>query len=124
MKFNRAAFWVQILNVPLFCIEKDIGRFLGSMTGEVREIDVGPLGECVEKFIHVRVVIDIEKPLCRILKVDGLRDGKESTMLLRYERLPPHCFYCGRLGHIVRDCLNKDSFLNRDDYELMFGPWL
>ncbi|TXG53973.1 hypothetical protein EZV62_019229 [Acer yangbiense] len=70
MSFNKAAFWIRILNVPLLCMTKDIGLFLGSLIGEVREIAVGPLGECVRKFIRVRVVIDIDKPLHRILRVD------------------------------------------------------
>ncbi|KAK3218313.1 hypothetical protein Dsin_012283 [Dipteronia sinensis] len=41
MKFNKAAFWVQIHNVPLLCMTKRIGQFLGSMIGDVEEIDEG-----------------------------------------------------------------------------------
>ncbi|KAK2648273.1 hypothetical protein Ddye_015762 [Dipteronia dyeriana] len=47
MSFNKATFWVQIHNVPLLCMTKEIEIFLGKMIGEFREIDVGPSGECV-----------------------------------------------------------------------------
>lgn len=59
MKFNKAAFWVQIHNVPLLCMTRDIGLFIGRMIREVREID----GECVRKYIRVCVVINVDQPL-------------------------------------------------------------
>ncbi|KAK3221492.1 hypothetical protein Dsin_008517 [Dipteronia sinensis] len=34
LKFNHAEFWVQIHRVPLLCITKDIGSFLGSLIGK------------------------------------------------------------------------------------------
>ncbi|KAK2662225.1 hypothetical protein Ddye_000799 [Dipteronia dyeriana] len=101
-----------------------IGMFLGNMIGEVREIDVSLSGECVEKYIRVRVVIDIDKPLRRILRVDVIGDGKETTMLLRYERLPDHCFRYERVGHVVRECLENARTDCNEDYNLLFGAWL
>ncbi|KAK2648821.1 hypothetical protein Ddye_016310 [Dipteronia dyeriana] len=53
----------------------------GSKIGEMKEIDDGGSRDCVGKYIHVRFVIDISKPLRCILRVDVMRDGKETTML-------------------------------------------
>ncbi|KAK3211281.1 hypothetical protein Dsin_015987 [Dipteronia sinensis] len=58
MTFNKMAFWVQIHNVPLFCMTVDIGKFLGGHDQR-------------------------DEQLRRMLRVDLMRYGKETTMLLR-----------------------------------------
>ncbi|TXG72019.1 hypothetical protein EZV62_000598 [Acer yangbiense] len=78
--FNSVDFWVQISNVPMICMTKDIGKFLGSIIGEVREVDVGPSGDCLGKFMRVRVAVEVDKPLRRFLRVDVLGDGEETVM--------------------------------------------
>ncbi|TXG73186.1 hypothetical protein EZV62_001765 [Acer yangbiense] len=100
-------------------IETRIGQFLGCMIGDVEEIDKGASGDCDGKFLRVRVSIDVEKPLRRILRVDVLGDGEESVMLFRYERLPDHCFRCGKLGHKTMECTDASG-----TSELLFGAWL
>ncbi|TXG58300.1 hypothetical protein EZV62_016129 [Acer yangbiense] len=115
MSFNKVAFWVQIHNVPLLCMMVEIGKFLGGIIGEVKDVDEEKSGDCVGKYIRVRVIVNVDKPLRHILRVDVMRDGKESTMLLRYERLLEHCYQCGRIGHVVWECeLDKRRDGHRD----------
>ncbi|KAK2647951.1 hypothetical protein Ddye_015440 [Dipteronia dyeriana] len=103
--------------------EKRLALWLtGSMIGEVKES--GGSRDCAGKYIRVRVVVNVDQPLCRILRVDVLGDSKESTMLLRYERLPEHCFWCGLIGHVVRVCLTKPKSSELEDFSVLFGPWL
>ncbi|KAK3182831.1 hypothetical protein Dsin_030117 [Dipteronia sinensis] len=82
MSFNKVAFWVQIHNVHLLCMTVEIMRFLSGMIKEVKEVDEGKSGDYVRKYIQVRVVMNVDEPLRRILRVDVMRDGKEMTMLL------------------------------------------
>ncbi|KAK3225039.1 hypothetical protein Dsin_004901 [Dipteronia sinensis] len=98
----------------------EIGRFLGGMIGEVKEVDDGGSGDCVGKYIRVRVVIDVTQPLRHILRVDVLNDDKESTIQLRYEKLPDHCNRCGQLGHIVRDCSLKVTSEGPEDFNTLY----
>ncbi|KAK2642448.1 hypothetical protein Ddye_024211 [Dipteronia dyeriana] len=72
--------------------------------------------------MRVRVVIEIDKPLRRCLRVDMLGDGVESIMLLKYERLPNFCFRCGLLGHTTRECPNGPAVVKGE--ELLFGLWM
>ncbi|TXG51194.1 hypothetical protein EZV62_023718 [Acer yangbiense] len=83
LNFDTADFWVQIHQVPLLCMTHDIGRFLGGMIGEVLDVDGGNSGDCVGKFMRVRIRVDIKKSLKRCLRVDILGDGVETIMILR-----------------------------------------
>ncbi|TXG61290.1 hypothetical protein EZV62_012653 [Acer yangbiense] len=64
----------------LIVLEEPVGK--GGMMGEVEDVDGGASGDCVGKFIHVGVRIDVDKPLRRCLRVDVLGDGEETVMLL------------------------------------------
>ncbi|KAK3211949.1 hypothetical protein Dsin_016655 [Dipteronia sinensis] len=125
MSFRHADFWVQIRQVPLICMTREIGCFLGGLIGVVVRVDGGDSGECVGKFMRIRVRIDITKPLRRCLRVDVLGDRAETVMLLRYERLPNHCFKCGRVGHITGECTVGDPIPVVNGMEKpTFGSWL
>ncbi|TXG57078.1 hypothetical protein EZV62_018391 [Acer yangbiense] len=90
-KFNKAEFWIQIHNAPLICMTEEIGCFLGNIIGEVVVFDGGDTRSYITKFLTVRVILEIDKPLRRCLKVVVLGDGVESVMLVKYERLLELC---------------------------------
>ncbi|KAL5800867.1 hypothetical protein ACOSQ3_032499 [Xanthoceras sorbifolium] len=63
LQFERVAFWVQIHNMPLICMTKDIGEFLGEQIGEVIELDTGAIGDCVGKYAASEMCGFIGHPL-------------------------------------------------------------
>ncbi|KAK2661449.1 hypothetical protein Ddye_000023 [Dipteronia dyeriana] len=65
---------IEISNILMLCMTKDIGYYLGNMLGDVREVDVGSSSDCLGKFLRVRIAILIDKPLRRFLRVDVLCD--------------------------------------------------
>ncbi|KAK2651316.1 hypothetical protein Ddye_018805 [Dipteronia dyeriana] len=74
------------------------------LLGRMEEINLEYSGDCLNKFLRVRVNIDISQPLKRALKV-GVEDSDEmATIVVRYERLPELCFHCGILGHPFHEC--------------------
>ncbi|KAK1581957.1 hypothetical protein Q3G72_010545 [Acer saccharum] len=91
---------------------------LKELDGPVRRLG-GASGDCDGKFLKVCVTINVERPLRQILRVNVLRDGEESVMLLIYERLPNHCYRCGKLRHRTIECTTADG-----NNELLFGAWL
>ncbi|TXG59653.1 hypothetical protein EZV62_014226 [Acer yangbiense] len=105
LKFNLAEFWIQIHQIPIICMSRKIGWFLGGLIGEVLEVDGGNTGEARGKFMRVRVRLEINKPLKRCLRVDIMGDGAKSLMILRYERLRSHCLKCGMVDHRMAECL-------------------
>ncbi|KAK3212650.1 hypothetical protein Dsin_017356 [Dipteronia sinensis] len=94
MVFSDTEFWVQIHKVSLLCMTKEIGRFLGSMVEEVKEVEIGKSWDNSKNFLRVRLRMDIMRPLRRFLRVDVMGYGDVSVMLLWYEWLPNHCFRC------------------------------
>ncbi|KAJ4830175.1 hypothetical protein Tsubulata_011977 [Turnera subulata] len=77
------------------------------------------------KFIRFRTVKDVRTPILRGSTVI-LKDGKETWIYYKYERLPFFC--CGRIGNIAKDCshVDDDDLLNPALYqygeELMASP--
>ncbi|KAK1555502.1 hypothetical protein Q3G72_027318 [Acer saccharum] len=78
MAFNRCDFWVQIYQVPILCMTKEIGWFLGEMIGEVLDVDGGMAGDCIGKFMRIRVRIDLDNLMRRCIRMDIMGDGAET----------------------------------------------
>ncbi|KAK2659781.1 hypothetical protein Ddye_006314 [Dipteronia dyeriana] len=106
-------------------MKEEIDRFLGSIVEELLDFDGSEYGLYMIKFLCVRVILEIDKPLSRCLRVDDLRDGMESAMLVKYEWIPEFCFRCEFLGLMSKDCPNKmkDLELAREK-EFIFGFWM
>ncbi|KAL5559955.1 hypothetical protein UlMin_036166 [Ulmus minor] len=123
MSFSQVPLWVQLHNIPVFCMSKAVGSILGNMVGRVQEVECNQDELCLGTFIRVRVIIDISKPLKRILKVRLGTDKELVTILLRYEYLPELCFYCGLFGHPLKECPVRGS-LQGDNLKLKYGAWI
>ncbi|KAK3226085.1 hypothetical protein Dsin_005947 [Dipteronia sinensis] len=125
LNFNHEDFWVQIHQVPLLCMTREIRGFLGGLIGQVLDVDGGASGDCVGKFMRVRVQVDIKKPLKRCLRVDILGDGSKTVIVLRYERLSNHCFKCGMVNHTTTECPeNELNPIVNGKEKPPFGFWL
>ncbi|KAL5827732.1 hypothetical protein ACOSQ3_019578 [Xanthoceras sorbifolium] len=106
------------------CMTKPIGRFLGNQIRTVREVDEGASGDCMGKYIRVRVLIAIDKPLQRFLKVNMGSSGTDVIMLLRYERLLEYCFECGYIGHPMRECDKATGCRESGNEDFAYGSWM
>ncbi|KAL5831077.1 hypothetical protein ACOSQ4_016431 [Xanthoceras sorbifolium] len=109
------------INTYIF-IFKYAGYFLGAMVGIVKEVDTRESGECAGSFIRARVLVDVSKPLIRGLRVK-LKDDSCCSVVVCYERLPNFCYFCGRIGHLIREyCDNVKGAVEGPD--IKFGAWL
>ena len=53
LEFCRVSFWVQLHNLPLLCMNQEVGLILGKMIGRVEEIDLGYLGDLISSSVFV-----------------------------------------------------------------------
>ncbi|TXG48026.1 hypothetical protein EZV62_027320 [Acer yangbiense] len=52
LKFKDMDFWVQIHNIPLLCMTRESGTFLGRMIGEVHDINLGYVTDGSSHFLR------------------------------------------------------------------------
>ena len=124
IEIKWAPFWIQMFNLPLKCMTKEIGRTIGSKLGEVMEVDVSDSGVHWGRCLRVRVHIDVTKRLVRGKKITI--EGEEGRWVqLKYERLPNFCYRCGFLNHTFKDCSEpSEQTAVGGDEELQYRAWL
>lgn len=110
MQLTHCNFWIQINGVPGFCMTVLVANAIGSTVGEVLWVDNRDGQDCVDRFIRVRVRIDVRLPLMRRTPVSFPKVG-EKIVEFRYEYLPEYCFACGCLGHPTQECVKKHEAL-------------
>ncbi|KAF7841338.1 Endonuclease/exonuclease/phosphatase [Senna tora] len=95
--------WVQLWDLPLEYQNPSMAAKIGSLMGEVREIDWAPTCPRNLRFLRIRVRIPIHTPLLMgvILRTD---EGEHLWIQCRYERIFRLCRGCGRIGHLPHEC--------------------
>ncbi|XP_057446031.1 uncharacterized protein LOC130738135 [Lotus japonicus] len=122
MAFNSVAIWVQLWGLPLHCRTLKMGTKVGSVIGEVLDVD---LFELPDKRVIVKVLVEMNvmKPLLSGINGGSHKDGV-FWIDFKYEKLPQFCFICGRIGHGDQFCpLNNDGEPH-DLVQRKYGPRL
>ncbi|XP_059452415.1 uncharacterized protein LOC132183040 [Corylus avellana] len=109
----------QIHNMPLVCMNNEVGFNIGASLGEVEAVEANGDGIGWGKYLHIKVSIDLQKPLerGRALKFRG----KSTWVSFKYEKLPKFCFECGRICHGDGGCTAELDDGVRDK---PYGTWL
>nr|XP_027090415.1 uncharacterized protein LOC113711449 [Coffea arabica] len=119
--FRFAPLWVQVWNLPIHWISKEVGRKIGKVFEEVKEVLI-PYSRGKEgKHLKLLVSADLSKPLLRGTTVKT--NGVLKWVNFRYERVPDFCYNCGIVGHSEKKCKNVVT-IRKGQQENQFGPWL
>ena len=123
LSFNKVLLWVQIHDLPLHFLNRGVAEELCTVIGEVcKDTDISEMEG--ETYFRVRVIVDMNIPLCRGRKI-SMGKGETGWVSFKYERLPILCYWCGCLDHTDRNCdkwIESDGTLSTDDRE--YGPWI
>jgi hypothetical protein len=86
IEFEKVALWLRMVNLPLACMNTEIGSMIGSAIGQVEEVETDEEGVGWGKLLRVKIRVDLTKPLMRgkRLKVKGV----PMWIDFQYERLP------------------------------------
>ncbi|XP_027150249.1 uncharacterized protein LOC113750482 [Coffea eugenioides] len=119
--FNIAPLWIQVWNLPVHWISKEVGRKIALVFQETKEVIVPQEGGKEGRRIKVLVMADISQPVMRGTTVK--MDGNMKWVSFRYERCPDFCYTCGTIGHGERNCTASIQ-VERGHLDNQFGPWL
>lgn len=124
-KLNKMDIWVQVYDlydVLKGCLSEKILQSIGNFVGTFVKSDLANLDGFWKPFARIRIMMDIEKPLKRRMKIK--HDGDSwSWINFKYERLSIFCFVCGMLDHSERDC--AIVYANPDkEFDRTYGVWL
>jgi hypothetical protein len=122
LEMNLVPFWVQIHDLPLLYMNREVGECVGGILGSVLLVDTDENGVGWGKSLRVRVQLDVSQPLLRGKKI---RLGGQSLWIyFKYERLPMFCYGCGRLWHGGGGCPVAASSKRKFSETVQYGPWL
>ena len=118
--FTHTPFMVQVLGLPFEFMTEEVGKDIGGTTGNFLEVDRCSWQSDQAKFMHIRVDVQIDKPLCRGGYMSSPESGKHWVSF-KYERLPTLCFSCGRIRHNIKHC-SKTTIGH--EAEKQYGDWM
>ena len=122
LDMNLVPFWVQIHDLPLLYMNREVGEHVGGILGSVLLVDTDENGVGWGKSLRVRVQLDVSQPLLRGKKIR--LNGQSLWIYFKYERLPMFCYWCGRLWHGGGGCPITASSKGKFLETVQYGPWL
>ncbi|XP_021738182.1 uncharacterized protein LOC110704671 [Chenopodium quinoa] len=119
---EKCPFWVRVLDVPFGRRNEAFAREVGEAVGGFLEFDEeDPQGW--DEFMRIKVMVDITKPLRRGIKV-ATCPSMSKWVGFKYERLGDFCYFCGRLRHLNKDCLEQEKVEEERSLVFQYGPFM
>ena len=101
-----------------------MGNAVGSQLGEVLESAIYELPDKA-KFVKIKMLFDVSTPIRAGMFIGNKVDGV-TWVDFRFENLHMLCFYCGLVGHIEENCLEKQEAGEETNHNSVNprGAWL
>jgi hypothetical protein len=99
---NIIPLWLHVLKLPSAYRKKYIvEKLLGRVAGEIKEVEMNPVGSFQGDFVRVRNLHDVRLPVTKWVSIHMA--GKRYPCEVKYEKIGQLCFACGLLGHSFKD---------------------
>ncbi|XP_027082492.1 uncharacterized protein LOC113780666 [Coffea eugenioides] len=119
--FATAPSWMQPWNLPVHWLTKEVGRKIGAVFKEVKEVIIPQSGGKEGRHLKILALVDLSTPLLRGTVVQTA--GTFKWVVFKYERYPDFCYNCGVVGHSERSCKEQRVTMARLS-ENQYGPWI
>lgn len=121
LEFRYAKFWFHFHNIPNVCSNRKYAVALANSVGKFEEVETDEEGHHWGKTLRVKVKLDINKPLRRGTYLIIGASEKEKWIPITIEKLPDFCYMCGKLGHVLKECDEKNG---TEEEEPQYGVWM
>lgn len=103
VKLFEISMWVQVYDLPLGFNSEFILKSIGNYVGKFMKSDPKNTRGMWRSYLRILVSVDVRCPLKNQMRIKK-SGGDWIWIKFKYERLPPFCFYCGRIGHSEKFC--------------------
>jgi len=104
LEFVLTPIWLRVFKLPIGLMTTETGEEIGNRVGRTIEVDTDEGGSAIGKYLRIKVLFDIRKPLLRGVTMEIGPNEQTQWCPVKYEFLPNFCYICGRLGHIDQEC--------------------
>ena len=112
---------MQVCNLPIHCLSKAVGKKVGTVFHEVKDVLIPQNGGKEGKHMKLLVVVDIKQPLLRVTLVQI--NGTSKWLSFRYEKCPDFYYSYGVIGHSEKNC-KFPVLVKKGQYQNQYGPWM
>jgi hypothetical protein len=117
--FSGMFVWAQIHGIPELYWKIHVLDDLARCLGKVKEVQMKPKFYYEGNYVRVHVMIDIAKPLMRLVSLTIADEGKK-LLVVKYEKVPFFYKHCGLLGHDHEEC-GDGVYVEK---HLQYGNWM
>lgn len=96
--------WAHLTGIPLHLRHQEGLSLVTGLVGEPKETDDFTLNLVSLTLSHVKVDVDLTKPLPSVVEFTR-ESGEVVEVMVSYPWVPPTCSHCKELGHIMKNCL-------------------
>lgn len=89
---------IQESELPSGFSNRRMAQYIGNV-GTFVDFDEKPKRGNFNGDLLIHILLDVTKPLIRVLKLEGPNKQKMQAVSITYERLHNSCYYCGVLRH-------------------------
>ncbi|CAI9095727.1 OLC1v1031723C1 [Oldenlandia corymbosa var. corymbosa] len=117
--FDKVFFWINIVGLSTEFYTKEVAEKLAKKSfNQCTDVQLKENAETGERFIRLRAMVDMKKPIRRLVRLIG-PEKREAIGLLKYEKLPIFCFQCGVIGHSASSCKHVKEKMEEVKEKLM-----
>ncbi|KAL5565567.1 hypothetical protein UlMin_028731 [Ulmus minor] len=118
--------WIQVHGLPVMFMSQTNATKLVAKAGSLMDIhNKGQEGILGWKFLHLKVLVNLNKPLFAGCFVPCPNGGKVWAQF-RYERIAALCYKCGTLGHDHHWCATEPAMVKSKEGVPVwkYGSWI